>query len=100
MGSPVKTLLTSHLHKKSPYPWTMEEHSEYQYPVVLDESKQAASFLNIEDMLFEVFRSEDENHIDSIALGQFVVALENTGLRRQHTFYHQLVKQYIFFKIF
>jgi len=67
---------------RSPYPWTMEEHSEYQYPVVLDESKQAASFLNIEDMLFEVFRSEDENHIDSIALGQFVVALENTGLRR------------------
>ena len=78
----------------------MEEHSEYQYPVVLDQSKQAASFLNIEDMLFEVsspapcmddhlhphvvqvFRSEDENHIDSIALGQFVVALENTGLRR------------------
>ena len=39
---------------RSPYPWTMEEHSEYQYPVVLDESKQAASFLNIEDMLFEV----------------------------------------------
>ena len=75
----------------------MEEHSEYQYPVVLDESKQAASFLNIEDMLFEVrksnshfllnvfcqvFRSEDENHIDSIALSQFVIALENTGLRR------------------
>jgi len=60
----------------------MEEHSEYQYPVVLDESKQAASFINIEDMLFEVFRSEDENYIESIALGQFVVALENTGLRR------------------
>ena len=39
---------------RSPYPWTTEEHSEYQYPVVLDESKQAASFLNIEDMLFEV----------------------------------------------
>ena len=34
----------------------MEEHSEYQYPVVLDhqDSRQAASFLNIEDMLFEV----------------------------------------------
>jgi len=60
----------------------MEEHSEYQYPVVLDESKQAASFLNIEDMLFEVFKSEDAHEIDSIALGQFVVALENTGLRR------------------
>lgn len=33
-------------------------------------------------MLFEVFRSEDSNTIDSIALGQFVVALENSGLRR------------------
>ena len=32
--------------------------------------------------LEQVFRSEGENHIDSIALGQFVVALENTGLRR------------------
>ena len=31
---------------------------------------------------FEVFRSEESNTIDSIALGQFVVALENTGLRR------------------
>ena len=77
----------------------MEDHSEYQYAVVLgrQESNQQSSFLNIEDMLFEVtcpithniedmlfevFRSEESNTIDSIALGQFVVALENTGLRR------------------
>ena len=34
----------------------MEDHSEYQYAVVLgrQESTQQASFLNIEDMLFEV----------------------------------------------
>ena len=78
----------------------MEEHSEYQYPVVLDESKQPANFMNIEDMLFEVtkpvetllsdalikvFRSEDSDEIDSIALGRFVTALENTGLRRFKT---------------
>ena len=31
-----------------------EQHSSYHYPVVLDTSRQAASFLNIEDMLFEV----------------------------------------------
>ena len=62
----------------------MEDHSEYQYAVVLgrQESNHESSFLNIEDMLFEVFRSEESNTIDSIALGQFVVALENTGLRR------------------
>ena len=67
---------------RSPYP--MEDHSEYQYAVVLgrQESNHESSFLNIEDMLFEVFRSEESNTIDSIALGQFVVALENTGLRR------------------
>ena len=67
---------------RSPYP--MEDHSEYQYAVVLgtQESRDQQSFLNIEDMLFEVFRSEDSNTIDSIALGHFVVALENTGLRR------------------
>ena len=36
----------------------MEDHSEYQYAVVLgrQESTQQASFLNIEDMLFEVGR--------------------------------------------
>ena len=31
----------------------------------------------------QVFQSEETNTIDKIALGQFVVALENTGLRRQ-----------------
>ena len=39
----------------------------------------------------QVFRGEGTNTIDSIALGQFIVALENTGLRRsgrsvQHSF--------------
>ena len=35
---------------------TMEEHSKYQYPVVIDKSGQNSpmSFQNIEDMLFEV----------------------------------------------
>ena len=60
----------------------MCEASEYQYPVVLSQTKQVASFINIEDMLFEVFQSEESNKIDKIALAQFVAALENTGLRR------------------
>ena len=38
-----------------------EQHSSYHYPVVLDTSRQAASFLNIEDMLFEV-RTTDGNN--------------------------------------
>ena len=61
----------------------MCEASEYQYPVVLSQTKQVASFINIEDMLFEVFQAEnDDAEIDEIALTQFVSALENTGLRR------------------
>ena len=89
---------------RSPYGWSIGgeyERSEYQYPVVLHQ--HVSSFINIEDMLFEVhlrhfkfdtytykwiynpqvFQSEETNTIDKIALGQFVVALENTGLRRQ-----------------
>ena len=30
------------------------EGSEYQYPVVLNQTNKVASFINIEDMLFEV----------------------------------------------
>ena len=48
---------------------------------MLNQTK-VASFINIEDMLFEVFQSEESNKIDKIALAQFVAALENTGLRR------------------
>ena len=89
---------------RSPYGWSIGgeyERSEYKYPVVLHQ--HVSSFINIEDMLFEVgmdllwllsltfiiiydpqvFQSEETNTIDKIALGQFVVALENTGLRRQ-----------------
>ena len=89
---------------RSPYGWSVGgeyERSEYKYPVVLHQ--HVSSFINIEDMLFEVgietlftsspsitmiynpqvFQSEETNTIDKIALGQFVVALENTGLRRQ-----------------
>ena len=51
--------------------------------MVLSQTKQVASFINIEDMLFEVFQAEnDDAEIDEIALTQFVSALENTGLRR------------------
>ena len=32
----------------------MYEGSEYQYPVVLNQTNKVASFINIEDMLFEV----------------------------------------------
>ena len=61
----------------------MCEASEYQYPVVLSQTKQVASFINIEDMLFEVFQTQDDdNKIDKVPLAQFVSALENTGLRR------------------
>ena len=88
---------------RSPCGWSIGgeyERSEYKYPVVLHQ--HVSSFINIEDMLFEVgqtdrvdikfdfiiynpqvFQSEETNTIDKIALGQFVVALENTGLRRQ-----------------
>ena len=64
-------------------PYGVCEASEYQYPVVLSQTKQVASFINIEDMLFEVFQAEeDDTEIDKIALAKFVTALENTGLRR------------------
>ena len=64
-------------------PYGVCEASEYQYPVVLSQTKQVASFINIEDMMFEVFKAEnDDTEIDEIALTQFVSALENTGLRR------------------
>ena len=32
----------------------MYQGSEYQYPVVLNQTNKVASFINIEDMLFEV----------------------------------------------
>ena len=51
--------------------------------MVLSQTKQVASFINIEDMLFEVFQTQDDdNKIDKVPLAQFVSALENTGLRR------------------
>ena len=52
----------------------MEDHSEYQYAVVLgrQESTQQASFLNIEDMLFEVFRCEETDTFDRISIRQFL----------------------------
>ena len=39
---------------KSPY--GVYEGSEYQYPVVLNQTNKVASFINIEDMLFEVIK--------------------------------------------
>ena len=88
---------------RSPYGW-----SEYKYPVVLHQ--HVSSFINIEDMLFEViskcifsvrfdhsnlkvFQSEETNKIDKIALGQFVVALENTGLRRSDPRLAEMLKK-------
>ena len=60
----------------------MYDGSEYKYPIVLNQTK-VASFINIEDMLFEVFQTQDDdNKIDKVPLAQFVSALENTGLRR------------------
>ena len=35
-------------------PCGVYEGSEYQYPVVLNQTNKVASFINIEDMLFEV----------------------------------------------
>ena len=35
-------------------PYGVYEGSEYQYPVVLNQTNKVASFINIEDMLFEV----------------------------------------------
>ncbi|TRY72687.1 hypothetical protein TCAL_05393 [Tigriopus californicus] len=43
---------------------------------------QQTNFANVEDMLFEVFCSEDSDSIDGIAIGHFLKALESTGLRR------------------
>ncbi|CAB4064050.1 glsA [Lepeophtheirus salmonis] len=57
---------------------------QYQYNVFLDDGygKQHANFNTIEDMLFEVFRNEENGSIDSISISEFLKALENTGLRR------------------
>ena len=37
-------------------PYGVYEGSEYQYPVVLNQTNKVASFINIEDMLFEVIK--------------------------------------------
>ncbi|XP_059086178.1 glutaminase kidney isoform, mitochondrial-like isoform X2 [Tigriopus californicus] len=61
--------------------------SQYQYNVCIDlqnstNGNQQTNFANVEDMLFEVFCSEDSDSIDGIAIGHFLKALESTGLRR------------------
>ena len=48
----------------------------------------------------QVFRGENSNSLDSIALGQFVLALENTGLRRYESSVTKPLKQHIFKKKF
>ena len=42
---------------------------------------QPTNFANVEDMLFEVFRCEETDTINNIAIAQFLKALESTGLR-------------------
>ena len=38
-------------------PYDIYDGSEYKYPIVLNDNKHVASFINIEDMLFEVQHS-------------------------------------------
>jgi len=49
-------------------------------------------FDNVEDMLFEVFRCEETDTIDSISICQFLKALEATGLRKSDPRLKEMVK--------
>merc|ERR1712223_1570946 len=67
--------------------------SDYQYVYQEHGNVEPHDFANVEDMLFEVFRCEETDSIDSISIAQFLKALEQTGLRKSDPRLKEMVKR-------